>query len=242
MWASGDCVIRFEAFERLGPRVAACSDSADGDLGFGAGTAPATVAGDRARLCGTCGCDSEQLVCARQTHGDRVIVVSAPGRPTRAHPEPPEADGLLTRRGGPALGVTVADCVPIFLYDPVKDAGGLVHAGRAGTLARIGARAIQQMITSFGSSPQDIHALLGPSAGPCCYEVSLDIAKAFIDNGLDAKGRYVDLWASNQQILVRAGLFRENIALARICTICDGRFHSYRATATPRRNLALFEI
>ncbi len=136
----------------------------------------------------------------------------------------------------------VADCVPVYLLDPETGGGGLVHAGREGTYRGISPLAVEAMQREFGTKPTDLHALIGPSAGPCCYEVSPELAHAFAEAGLPVDGRHLDLWQANAQQLTAAGLSPGRITVSGICTICDGRFHSHRAQPNAGRNMALLML
>lgn len=195
------------------------------------------------------------LTMARQTHGNRVAVARAADR-GRGHPPAfdgfPETDAIITNTPEIALGVTVADCVPLLLYDPVKHAVGVAHAGWRGTVAGIAARAVEAFTCEFGSMPADLLAGVGPSIGPCCYEVGDEVIAAWAAAGIDGAQRAVgpghgsrrhfDLWAANTMQLESAGLQAGNIELAGRCVRCESeRFFSYRAAQAgdARRGLML---
>ena len=151
-------------------------------------------------------------------------------------------DGLIAREPSLPIGVLVADCVPVYFFDPIRRAGGIVHAGRAGTYLRIVENAIHALEREQGVSPGDLHALIGPSAGPCCYEVSEEIARDFDISGLPVSGRYLDLWQANVLQLEGCGVPRTHIGVAGLCTLCDGRFHSHRRNPDGGRNLAFLAL
>ena len=153
-----------------------------------------------------------------------------------------KADGLYTQHSDRVLGVRIADCVPIILFDPVKRVGAVVHAGRAGTFRSIAAEAVNALSTQFQSKVTDIHAVVGPSAGPCCYEVSEEIAQEFVEHGGEAHGRNLDLWATNRKQLLALGLQSDRIEINGSCTICTDQFHSYRKNAPTARNIAILHI
>lgn len=90
-----------------------------------------------------------------------------------------KADAVLTKHRGVALAMSSADCVPLMLYDPVQRAIGLVHAGWRGTARGIAAAAVDAVRSQFGSQPEHIYAGIGPSIGPCCYEVSENVRRLF---------------------------------------------------------------
>lgn len=151
----------------------------------------------------------------------------APGAATRR-----PADGLVTAglEPGACLLVTVADCMPLFLYDRGTGAFGVLHSGWKGT--GILAAAISEMRSRFGSRPGDIALTLGPSIRSCCYSVDEPRAESFqAEFGSSAVKRAgsrtsLDLAAANRSIAEAAGL-RSVLDLG-LCTACDDRFGSYR--------------
>lgn len=236
-------MIRFENFERYGV-VAAFSEAADGNFSLRNGSVPEAVAARR-RFAEACGLDPAGLACVQQVHGTEVVRVRAEDRGRGAFAWEDAlgpADALLTDVPGLPVAVLVADCVPVYLHDPARGVAGLVHAGWRGTLDRAAARALEAMRRGWGTDPADVHALLGPSAGPCCYEVSEELAEDFRRAGLSAEDRRVDLWASNARVLAAAGVPPSQIQTAARCTVCDPRFHSHRRDATPNRNMALLAL
>ena len=110
----------------------------------------------------------ETAVQGQQTHGNKVALV--PG-PASSGERVPEVDGLITNVPGLPLVVRVADCGPVYFYDPVKRAIGLSHSGRKGTEGNITGATISAMREHFGSKPADIVVQLGPCIRPPHYEV-----------------------------------------------------------------------
>jgi len=190
----------------------------------------------RFRYCSALGLQWDAVARVRQVHGTRVLVFDEPwdGRPA-------EADGLAAARGT-ALGVAVADCVPVYLVDPVSGAGALVHAGREGTSGNIAGTGVRTLVERFAARPDRICALIGPSAGPCCYEVSDEMALAWECAGGTRRGRHLDLWDTNLRQLTAAGVAARQVEVSGICTICGGRFHSYRGGSGAARNLAVLAL
>ena len=217
--------------------TAVVSGTPEGDCALN----PATEASRRAFL-NTLGLDPATLTCPRQIHGTEVAIAHLADAGKGAFgPDTAlaEADAIITNFPGLPIGITIADCVPIALYDPLHHAIGLAHAGRDGTLHNIAAATVHAMAEAYGTRPEDLHAYIGPSAGPCCYEVSLDLADAFTAVGLPARGRHLDLWAANHQQLTAVGLSPKNVCISQHCTICGQGFHSYRQHKTAARNLML---
>lgn len=135
-----------------------------------------------------------------------------------------EGDALLTGEPGVTVSVRTADCFPVLLVDMHHHVVAAVHAGWRGTAEGVVVAALRQMRAEFGTNADDISAAIGPGIGACCYEVGEEVARRF---GLAQAGR-VDLAAENQRQLMHAGVPRESISLAGVCTFCDPRFYSWR--------------
>jgi YfiH family protein len=91
-----------------------------------------------------------------------------------------KADAIITKRRGINLALSFGDCPPILLYDPVQSVLGIAHAGWRGTARGIAFATVDAMREQFGSLPHDIYAGIGPSIGPCCYEVSEHVRQLFL--------------------------------------------------------------
>ncbi|MCR4287609.1 MAG: peptidoglycan editing factor PgeF [Deltaproteobacteria bacterium] len=151
---------------------------------------------------------------------------------------PPEADAIVTCLKHTPIGVLTADCVPALLYDPVKKAVGVAHAGWRGALLKIAQKTVQTMVKSFGSRPEDIIACLGPHIRPCCYDVKDDIIKEFEKTYGDAALGFfefingsarLDMAKAVTHSLIEEGLVKENICSEAPCTACENKlFFSYR--------------
>jgi polyphenol oxidase len=237
-------MIRFEDFEALGVAVCGMTEVSDGDCSLRGGATDGALAGRRS-VCAACGVDATQLVRGGQVHSVNIAPVTSADAGRGAMDDAtclPQTDGLLTAERGLPLAVLVADCVPVFLYDAEGGAGGILHAGREGTLGDISGKAVEEMGRLFGSTPDNIFAFIGPSAGPESYEVSEEIARQWKSEGLPLAGRYLDLWEANARQLEMARVPRENIRIAGLDTITDSRFFSYRRDGTMARNMALLML
>ena len=134
---------------------------------------------------------AEQIVSLAQVHGAAVVAVhrSKPIPADRA-----EADVLVSDNPNVGICVRAADCVPILMADRKTGAVAAVHAGWRGTAARAAVAALNAMEREFGTSPDDVVAAIGPSIGPCCYEVGSELVDAFAAAGHE---RYlIDRWFS----------------------------------------------
>lgn len=164
--------------------------------------------------------NGRQPVFSRQVHGRDVVWVSSGSAKTTA-------DGLFTTDVGAVLGMTFADCVPIFLADPQHRTAGIVHAGWRGTVGDIAGQAIQ-FLQEAGRQPENLVAAIGPSIGPCCYEVDERVAEAVRALGHgecflapSGAGHYhLDLWLLNRWLLTRAGVPDSAVLTSGICTAC----------------------
>ncbi len=151
----------------------------------------------------------------------------------------PPADALITDAPEVYLLACFADCVPLLFFDPVQRAVGVAHAGWQGTVKQIGAATVRAMTAAFGSRPADLRVVIGPSVGPCCYNVWPHVAeqvRAALPSQPEAvierDGQtFFDLWQSNLATLIASGVRPEQIDVSRICTVHHAdRFFSHRAT------------
>lgn len=207
---------------------------------YSVGDEPAHVRENRRRSLAIAGVSPDRAVMAGLVHGNRVVAVTGGEVPGADEVRLVEhCDALITDRPGVALIVTAADCVPVFLYDPVRRAVGAVHAGWRGTVAGIAGRAVTAMAEQYGCRPADIRAGVGPSIGPCCYEVDDAVVqplRAYYGETAErllapgaAPGKYMlNLWEANRQDLVKAGV--GSVMVAGACTACGvDRLFSHRA-------------
>lgn len=188
---------------------------------------------DKEDLCKELNMNFENLTNNKQTHSDIVNIIKKENIGKIK-----EGDALVTNLKKTPLLVFVADCVPVAIVDPKKEAVALCHAGWRGTYAKITQKSIENMEKLYGTNPEDLVCVLGPSIGPCCYEVSKDLIEKFntIITNRDEKfyiikesKYYLDLWKVNELILTSCGVKKENIVNLNICTSCNSdKFHSYR--------------
>jgi len=141
-----------------------------------------------------------------------------------------DSDALITCEPNVLLGVTVADCTPILLYDPKSKIIATVHAGWRGTEQMIALATVRRMIT-LGAAPENIFAFIGASASGEKYEVGLDVATLFEEKNLVALAGdkfLLDVKGANLDQLLFAGIPRDHIEISPLCTISDERLHSFR--------------
>ena len=164
-----------------------------------------------------------------------------------------DGDAIITNVKNVPLLILTADCVPVVLVDKVNKAVGLVHAGWRGTYGKICSETLQSMKENYNTNTEDVVAIIGPSIGKCCYEVSYDLVEKFsalLPNAdekiyeIRDEKYYLDLWEINTQILKEFGVLKSNIINMNICTSCNcDRFFSYRKhDKTPKRIGTFIEI
>lgn len=159
---------------------------------------------------------------ARQVHGATVLRADRHG--LAGH-----ADALTTARSGLPLCISTADCLPVLLYDAHAGRLAAVHAGWRGTVQSVTHAAAVALIDA-GSAAADLVVAIGPSIGPCCYEVDAPVIarlKAAFPGGAETwatpkgPGKWMlDLWGANRDQLIAAGVRPERIDLTRLCTGC----------------------
>jgi len=192
------------------------------------------------------GISRSDVATAHQVHGNRVGLVGSEDRGRVI----PATDALITDTPGVALMLRFADCLPVLLYDPVRRAIGLAHAGWRGTIKGIAAKTALAMVEAYGSRPADIMAGLGPCIGPCCYQVGtevIELVKARFNHWqglLRSQGDgsvHFDLWEANRRQLAEQGApplspqkklggRKVGIEVSQLCTACrTDEFFSHRA-------------
>jgi YfiH family protein len=165
-----------------------------------------------------------QWAFVRQVHGGMVVAVDKAGLAG-------SADGLVTDRPGLPLTVATADCMPIIVEGDRSVA--ILHAGWRGLAAGI-VRAGLKAMEALGDTPR--RAAIGPSIGPCCYEVGDEVRTAFGDHASRTTfgTPSVDLWSAAETQLSGLDVWRSDI-----CTYTEPAMRSYRRDATTKRQVAV---
>jgi YfiH family protein len=185
---------------------------------------PAAVVQNRTLLCDAVGADPDGATMAWQRHGANVTRADARGiiTPGTVYDH---CDGLWTDEPGRAMLLLTADCMPIAIAreEGERPALAILHAGWRGLLAGIVVAGVRALMS------RRLAAAIGPSIGPCCYEVGEEVAAPFREafgDDVVRDGR-LDLWTSAERALRAAGV--ERVDRADICTSCQGeRFFSHR--------------
>ena len=167
---------------------------------------------------------SDAWASVHQIHGDKVMKVDRPGPAG-------EGDGLITDRPGLPLVIATADCIPVIVEGDTSVA--VLHAGWRGIAAGIVEAGLDAM-TGLGDTPR--RAAIGPSIGPCCYEVGEEVPAAIggYRSTTTFGTRSVDLWSAVEAQLGGLSVWRSDQ-----CTYTDPGFQSYRRDATKNRQVAV---
>jgi len=167
-----------------------------------------------------------RLVSARQVHGNKVYPVKGELQ------EDMEVDGfdaLVTSQKSTILLIQQADCQAVLLHDPKRQVIAAIHCGWRGSVGTIIGKTVTLMQEQYRSVPADIKAFIGPSLGPCCAEFihfRKELPEAFFR--FQVQPAYFDFWEISTQQLVQAGLDRERVEIAGLCTSCSDDYFSYR--------------
>ncbi|KAA0989652.1 peptidoglycan editing factor PgeF [Dyadobacter aurulentus] len=167
-----------------------------------------------------------QVAKSHQVHGREIIDVKTPGRFEGF-------DALITGIPGIQLAVTVADCTPILIFDPVKNASAAIHAGWRGTVSQIASRTMAEMQNAFGTDPKSCLAYIGTCIDKCSFEVGEDVAQHFEAGtkrwDAEKEKYFVDLKKANREQLAAAGLLPKNIETSPYSTVLNNEdYFSYR--------------
>lgn len=196
------------------------------------------------------GFDENRLVITQQTHTVNIFEAAASdaGRGITRPRGYTDIDGLFTQAENLPLLTFHADCVPLFFYAPIRRMVGVAHAGWRGTIQNIAGVMVAALVER-GCAAQEIRAAIGPSAGPCCYQIGPEVARLFAPLADEqgplyipdkAPGKFLlDLWRANRALLLAAGLLPENITIGGLCTVCHPEiFYSHRVQGNNRGTMA----
>ena len=220
------------------------------NLSFTRADKPDSVRQNFERFCKAVGVDSRDAVVSAQEHHTVIYNATAADRGRGVWRERgyTDIDGLITDEPDVVLFTQYADCVPLFFVDPVRRVVGTAHAGWRGTVAQIGAVTVERMCRDYGCRRENILAAIGPSIGPCCFEVDEPVYREFTllpaftpacvrraENGKF----WIDLWQTNRNILLAAGVAENHLTVTDLCTKCYADvFWSHRVAGAKRGSLA----
>lgn len=172
---------------------------------------------------------NDQVYMPIQKHTDKIIFLESSLSPMIA-------DAVITKEAGILVGIQVADCVPILLYEKTKGIIGAVHAGWRGTAEAILKKTIKAVIDRFVCSEDNIYIALGPAIRWCCYQIDFDVMRAVThatgpgEYSINKAGKHcLDLPTANKYQALSSGVPENNIWLSDECTFCNpDKFYSYR--------------
>lgn len=168
--------------------------------------------------------EGTRAVYQNQIHGTSMTVVHGGEGIVR------NSDALITLQPNVLLAITVADCVPILLYEPKKKVIAAIHAGWRGSEQMFAATVVKKL-KDMGARPRDIYAFIGAAASGEHYEVGMDVATLFEKQYVKQKDEekfLLDLKKINFDQLVFGGIPVSHIEVSPLCTISDPTLHSYR--------------
>jgi YfiH family protein len=192
------------------------------------------------RVCEAIKIDYTKLVFSDQVHGDTIGIITETdsGKGITKQSDIKNVDALITNVPGVPIITFYADCVPVFILDPVQKAVGLAHSGWKGTTLKIAAKTIEKMQEAYGTKPEDCLIGIGPSIEMKCFEIKEDAATLFkqgFDNWelfmkkKDEEHYTADLWLAVKLMLMKQGVQEKNITISGLCTCChEDLFFSHR--------------
>lgn len=195
------------------------------NVSFGVGDDRSNVGEHQRRFLESLSIVRGDLAIPKQVHGSTVQRVTHPGLYD-------DCDALITNEADVFLSITVADCLPIFLFDPSSQSIGAVHAGWRGCAQNIVQKTVLRMAAECSAKLETMRVYVGPSARSCCYEVGEEVASQFDEKFLIRKTGarpHLDMQAFTVAVLSEMGIQNSQIEISQYCTICTPElFHSYR--------------
>ena len=182
---------------------------------------------NRKRFFSALGFEAHQSAGSYQVHGDAVLLVEAP---QQLH----GYDAFISNKKGIVINATIADCVPILIFDPQTESFAAIHAGWKGTVAQIVTKTLKKMLEVFNTKPEDCFAYIGACIAECSFEVDLDVAQHFDEAfqrwDSEKQKYFVDLKQKNKSLLLNLGVPEGQIEVSPYCTVLDNEhFFSHRA-------------
>ena len=253
--------VEFECLKKFDDKLIHCMSTRIGgvsqgecsslNLGFNRNDSRENVLHNFGLLCDSVGINTKSLVLTNQVHETKVALINENDmeKGFSRQSDLIGVDGLLTITPGVTMVTFHADCMPVFLFEPVIKAAALLHSGWRGTLKNITAVTIAAMMDIPGFRAERLVAVIGPSIGKCCFEVDEDVFKLFENKFRDSQlytaknnGKWhIDLKEIIRRELLWEGLLDENIYDSGICTVCRrDLFFSHRGDSGKTGSLAAF--
>ncbi len=187
------------------------------------------------------GLSAADLVSVFLSHGTNLAIVGTEERGDTVY----DCDGLITATPGVILSISVADCLPLYFFDPKRQVIALAHAGWKGVLAEIAPLVIKKMAQDFNCSPADIQVFIGPHLGQCHFGIQDDLVEKFFNYpeciSRIGEKKYLDFAKALQRQLLAQGIKEENLAISSECTHCStAKYFSYRRDRDPLRTMLAY--
>lgn len=207
------------------------------NLGLGSGDHLSQVEANRAAVARSFDVEPHLFLTVKQVHGSEILVIDQPN-PEVSHFQRVESDAIITNQRNILIGILVADCFPVILYDHRKRVSGVIHLGWRGVAAGLLGRTIKAMGEVFGSQASDLKVAVGPGIAAHSYEVDRPVRDQF-RQGTDQWGRIaketslghwqLDLQKSILLQLDEVGVDRPAVDVVKECTCCHKEtFFSHR--------------
>ena len=202
-------------------------------------------------FCDATDIDFHSLTFTSQTHTNNVRIITKKDVGVGIH-KPQDMnniDALATNEKGITLVTFHADCIPIFVVDPINKAIGLAHSGWRGTASKIIENLLKAMQKNYLSLPEKLICCIGPGIEKSCFEVDVLVKEEFEKSNISCWNKYIqkksnekyliDLPGLNKQILLDNGVDKNNIVMSDICTKCySDLLFSHRHTGNSRGTMA----
>jgi len=184
------------------------------------------VVTNRNRLFAALDFNPNNLVESHQVHADKILIAESPGQYEGY-------DALITNKKKLFLAITVADCVPILIYDAKRKAMAAIHSGWKGTTLKIVSKTLIALQKHYQSQPKDCYAYIGTCIDECSFEVDADVANHFSEDykrwDETLEKYFIDLKKANKALLLEAGLPTKQIEISPYSTVLNNdRYFSYR--------------
>lgn len=236
---------------RFGGVSEGCLESLN--LGFNRGDIKGNVEENYKRMAYALDVPYESMVLSKQVHELEIAKVGQLDKGNGLiFPNKWESmDGIYTNDQEVTLVTHYADCVPLFFYAPEYGMIGMAHAGWRGTVGEIGKKMVDIWTQKEHIPAEKIQVAIGPSIGPCCFEVDVEVKNAFtqrfgetvewITFNESSQKYHINLWECNARSLQAAGILENNIIVSGLCTCCYPKlFFSHRHTGGQRGTLGAF--
>lgn len=152
-----------------------------------------------------------------------------------------ETDAMITNAKGIVLGLSLADCAGILVYEPITKVVAAVHSGWRGSKERIVEKTIKKMILEYNCIVSDMLFYIAPSACVYCYEVGEEFFCYFPETTIRRQGKpYFDNKTEIINQILAVGAKRSNIETSPICTIEDISLHSFRRDKSASGRMCAF--